>query len=164
MDGPPVVLEHPPGQSDNAGLNAKLGYDAIAGLIFQMLADNQAAARALQNLGLSIATDAHIITNRKAHNSEDFDKLVNMMVAPAVQTGTTEQEQTVSPAGTAESEGIKGGVGVSAEQVAANIPTLTGPVLAGILSALAQLAQAITPVILTAAGGASTPSQTKPAT
>jgi hypothetical protein len=89
------------------------------------------------------------------------------------QVGTTEGQQTVSPAGTAASETTKGAVAaagageaVSAEAVTANVANLftsLTPVIASALAAaISQTIAALVPVVVTASGGASTPSQTQP--
>ena len=89
------------------------------------------------------------------------------------QVGTTEGQQTVSPAGTAASETTKGAVAaagageaVSAEAVTANVANLftsLTPVIASALAAaISQTIAALVPVVVTASGGASTPSQTEP--
>jgi hypothetical protein len=115
------------------------------------------------------------IALRRAHNSATVDQLINMNAASQGQVGTTEAQQTVSPAGTAASETTKGAVAaagageaVSAEAVTANVANLftaLTPVIATTLAtALAQTLTAVLPVLVTAIGGASTPSQTKPPT
>ena len=124
-------------------LNAKLAYDSAAQLQHQSLADNQEDARAWAALKLRIA-----------HNNEAFDHAIRMGSVIAGQAGYTEGQQTVSPVRTGTGDAIVGGVGVSAEQVAANIAALSDVVT--------KLSDALAAVIVTAAGGASTPSQTKP--
>ena len=103
---------------------------------------------------------------RKAQNAASLDHFINMGTALAGQIGVTEGQQTVSPEGTATSEAIKGGVGVSAAQVAANVANLATSLVPVISSALAtaisQTIASLVPVVVTAAGGASTPSQTTP--
>ena len=91
---------------------------------------------------------------RRAHNSATFDHSINAGIVLAGQAGVTEGQQTVSPAGTAASEAIKGAVGVAGAGQAVNAETIT--------SAVAQLVAALVAVIVTAVGGASTPSQTQP--
>ena len=141
--------------------NHKLILDVSARLAEQALTDNQANARAWNAFNLV-----------KAHNSEAFYHWVNMLGVPQGQVGTTEAQQTVSPAGTAASEAIKGAVGtaaageaVAAEAVAAAIGQLAQSVVPIMLAAggvvSAQTLAAVLPVLVTAIGGASTPSQTQ---
>lgn len=138
-------------------LNSKLSYDEQLDNRREVLAN----ARAWEALKL-----------RKANNAESFDHFINMTTAGATataqQTGQTEESQTVSPVRTATGDAIVGGVGVSAEQVAANVANLATslvPVIASALAtAISEALASILPTLITAVGGASTPSQTKPAT
>lgn len=99
------------------------------------------------------------IALRRSQNAATVDHYINMGAALAGQVGVTEGQQTVSPAGTAASETAKGavaaagaGIAVAAEGVAtAN---------QAIADAVANLVNALTAVVVTAVGGASTPSQT----
>jgi hypothetical protein len=147
--------------SDIVVLNQKLQYDSAAQLQHQSLADNQEDARAWAQLKL-----------RVAQNAATVDHFLNITAAAstatAEQTGQTEEDQTVSPVRTATGDAIVGGVGVSAEQIAANIAniaTALTPVLATALAtALSQTLTSVLPALVTAIGGASTPSQTQPKT
>lgn len=136
-------------------LNSKLQYDSAAQLQHQSLVDNQEDARGWAALKLRIAA-----------NNEAFDHAIRMGSVLAGQAGVTENQQTVSPVRTATGDAIVGGVGVSAEQVAANVADLATSMIPVIASALAtaisQSIAALVPVVVTAAGGASTPSQTQP--
>jgi hypothetical protein len=136
-------------------LNAKLQYDSAAQLQHQSLADNQEDARAWAQLKLRIATNAATI-----------DHAINAGVVLAGQVGTTEGQQAVSPVRTGTGDAIVGGVGVSAEQIAANVANLATaitPVIVGAVSeAVSATIAAILPALVTAVGGASTPSQTQP--
>lgn len=142
-------------------LNFKHGYDISFSRDNQSILDNQEDARAWSQLKL-----------RAAQNGATLDHFLNMTAAAATataqQTGQTEDEQTVSAVRTATGDAIVGGVGVSAEQVAANvanIATALTPVIASALAtAISQTLAAVLPVVVTASGGASTPSQTKPPT
>lgn len=108
---------------------------------------------------------------RKAQNAATFDHFVNMSAAQATataeQTGQTADQQTVSPIRTAAGDAIAAVPGVAAGQVSANIadlatslvPTVASAVTQAIMTALSPFL----PVVVTAAGGASTPSQTKSA-
>ena len=110
---------------------------------------------------------------RRAQNNATIDHAINAGIVLAGQVGTTESQQTVSPAGTAASETTKGAVAaagageaVSAETVTANVAnlmtSLTPVIASSLATAIAQTIAALVPVIVTAAGGASTPSQTQP--
>lgn len=150
-----------PGCSQQASevnsLNAKLAYDSAAQIQHQALVDNQEDARGWAALKLRIAA-----------NNEAFDHAIRMGSVIAGQAGYTEGQQTVSPVRTGTGDAIVGGVGVSAEQVAANVADLATSLVPVISSALAtaisQSIAAILPALVTAVGGASTPSQTKPPT
>ena len=139
-------------------LNAKLAYDSAAQLQHQSLADNQEDSRAWAALKLRIASNAASLDNFVAWNAAQA-------TATAQQTGQTEDQQTTSPVRTGTGDAIVGGVGVSAEQVAANVANLATSLVPVIASALAEAIStaiaALLPVTVTAAGGASTPSQTK---
>lgn len=105
----------------------------------------------------TIVLEAAQIANRRAQNAATFDHAINAALVIATQVGQTEGQQTVSPEGTAASEAIKGGVGVAAEQVSANIADLATIVKA----IVGEVFAAVLPFLVNAAGGASTPSQTK---
>jgi hypothetical protein len=129
--------------------------------------ETAANARAWESVKLDQAQTA----SRRAQNAASMDKALDTILAVAIATGQTENEQTVSPAGTAASETTKGAVAaagageaVSAEAVTANVANLftaLTPVIASALAtAISQTIAALVPVVVTAAGGASTPSQT----
>ena len=123
-------------------------------------------------------------SRRRASNDADFDKAMNQITIAAAQEAQTvrhladvnavisaqvsniETQQTVSPVRTATGDAIVGGVGVSAEQVAANVADLATALVPVITSSLAtaitQSLVAVLPALITAVGGASTPSQTQP--
>lgn len=152
-----------PGMSTQAAdiglLNFKHGYDLSVSRDNQSILDNQEDSRAWAQLKL-----------RAAQNGATFDHFVNMTAAQATataqQAGQTEAQQTVSPVRTATGDAIVGGVGVSAEQVAANVAniatTLTPVIASALATAISQSIAALVPVLVTAAGGVSTPSQTTP--
>ena len=125
--------------------------------------------RAWEAISLDMAQTA----SRRAQNAATIDHALNAGIVLAGQVGTTEGQQTVSPAGTAASETTKGAVAaagageaVSAEAVTANVANLftsLTPVIASALAAaISQTIAALVPVVVTASGGASTPSQTQP--
>lgn len=119
-------------------------------------------------------------SRRRASNDTDYDKALNQLhltertdaqtlkhlaainLLTASQTGETENQQTVSPVRTATGDAIVGGVGVSAEAIAANIANTVNAILPGLVTAAISAALSLLPVTVTASGGASTPSQTQP--
>jgi hypothetical protein len=124
----------------------------------QLVEDNSADSRrrvsmnggndqAWQSFNLSVAQDNQTVKH-----------LATLGLVQAGQSGFTENQQTVSPVRTATGDAIVGGVGVSAEQVAANVANITTLTTAIITQTLA----AVLPVLINAIGGASTPSQTQP--
>ena len=138
-------------------LNFKHGYDVAFARDNQSIVDNQEDARAWGQLKL-----------RSAQNAATFDHFINMTAAEAtaaaIQTGQSEDQQTVSPIRTATGDAIAGTVGVSADAIAAslgNLATSLVPVIASSLAtAITTALAALLPVVVTASGGASTPSQT----
>jgi hypothetical protein len=140
-------------------------------LLFDELLDNRREVVARQRAWEAISLDLAHVASRRAQNAASFDKAMDAVMVLSAQTGITEGQQTVSPAGTAASETVKGAVGaagageaVSAEGVTANITNLftsLTPVIASALAtAISQTVAALVPVVVTASGGASTPSQT----
>ena len=145
-------------------------------LLFDEALDNRremlARARAWEAIELDMAQTAA----RRAQNAATFDHAINAGVVLSGQTGTTEGQQTVSPirTGAADTQtqqpagavyppirnvdqsGATATAGVQAaqEQIAANVAALSDVVT--------KLADALAAVLVTAAGGASTPSQTQP--
>ena len=130
--------------------------------------ETAARARAWEAISLDMAQTA----SRRAQNAATIDHALNAGIVLSGQVGTTEGQQTVSPAGTAASETTKGAVAaagageaVSAEAVTANVAnlftSLTPVIASSLATAIAQSIAALVPVLVTAAGGASTPSQTK---
>ncbi|HUA57929.1 MAG TPA: hypothetical protein VML19_04195 [Verrucomicrobiae bacterium] len=131
-----------------------------------------ARARAWEAISLEQAQ----ISNRRAQNAATIDHALNANLVLSAQVGSTEGQQTVSPAGTAASETTKGAVAaagageaVSAETVTANVANLMTALTPVISSAIAnavstayQMFVASLPTLITAIGGASTPSQTEP--
>jgi len=140
-------------------------------LLFDEELDNRRETLARSRAWEAVALDMAHIASRRAQNAATFDKAMDAMIIIGEQTGGTENQQTVSPAGTAASETTKGAVAaagageaVSAEAVTANVANLftsLTPVIASALAtAISQTIAALVPVVLTASGGASTPSQT----
>lgn len=111
-------------------LNAKLLYDGTSQIQHQSLLDNQTDARAWSSLKL-----------RRAENAATIDHFINAGLAIAGQLGATESQQTVSPVRTGTGDAIVGGVGVSAEQIAANVAALSDTVtkLAEAVSAMVAI-------------------------
>jgi hypothetical protein len=140
-------------------------------LLFDEELDNRREKLAQQRAWEAINLDQAQIASRRAQNAASFDKAMDAAVVIATATAQTENQQTVSPAGTAASETTKGAVAaagageaVSAEAVTANVANLftsLTPVIASALAtAISQTIAALVPVVVTASGGASTPSQT----
>jgi hypothetical protein len=141
-------------------------------LLFDEELDSRREGQGNQRAWESVKLDQAQIASRRAQNAASFDKAIDAIVAVSIATGQTENQQTVSPAGTAASETTKGAVAaagageaVSAETVTANVANLMTslvPVIASALAtAISQSIAALVPVVVTAAGGASTPSQTQ---
>lgn len=140
--------------------NMKLLFDMAAQslpLVQQMVADNQADARAWRALNL-----------RREANGQAFDHLVNMTAAASGQIGTTEGQASVTPIRTAAADTeVQQPAGAvyppirNVDQGAATANTGIQAAMQAIADAMANLNAAITTVLTTAAGGASTPSQTK---
>ena len=162
--------------SNSMIFNTKILQDSVMSRENQAALDNQENAResaANQRAWEAVKLDMAQIASRRAQNAATLDKALDVITAIAIATGQTENEQTVSPAGTAASETTKGAVAaagageaVSAETVTANVANLMTALTPVIASALAtsisEAIAAILPVVVTAAwGGASTPSQTK---
>ncbi len=159
--------------ADSQLFNQKLLQDGTAQLQQQSLTDNQADSRAWQATKLDQAQ----IASRRAQNAATHDKVMDTLVALglaasqiATATAQTENEQTVSPAGTAASETTKGAVAaagaseaVSAAAITANIANLFTALTPVIATAVAQstaaVVTAILPVLVTAVGGASNSSK-----
>jgi hypothetical protein len=136
-------------------LNSKLAYDFSAQLQNQGLMDNQSDARAWQEVKLTAARDAQTLKYLAAVNNLTAD-----------QTGATENQQNVSPIGQAVAEALKAVPGVAAGDIAAGIANLNSSLIPVIATAVgtitAQTVAAVLPALVTAIGGASTPSQTQP--
>jgi hypothetical protein len=114
--------------------NFKAILDTFVAAMQQSVMDNQQNARAWNAHNLTVANDAQKIKH-----------LAELGLLQLTQTGATENQQTVSPAGTAASEAIKGGVGVSGEQVAANVAAMSDVAV--------KLAEALIPAIVEAVKG-----------
>jgi hypothetical protein len=128
-----------------------------------------ARARAWEAISLEQAQ----ISNRRSQNAATIDHAINANLVLSAQVGSTEGQQTVSPAGTAASETTKGAVAaagaseaVSAAGITANIvnlfTALTPVIASSLATAISQTISALVPVVVNASGGASTPSQAEP--
>ena len=142
-------------------------------LLYDEELDSRRETLARQRAWEAISLDMAQTSSRRAQNAATIDHAINAGLVLSGQIGATEGQQTVSPAGTAASETTKGAVAaagageaVSAEAVTANVANLftsLTPVIASSLAmALSQTIAALVPVVINAAGGASTPSQTQP--
>ena len=112
---------------------------------------------------------------RQAKNAETVDHLADIMALVQMQIGIVEGQQTTSPGRTGTPEatidtiGVESaGVGASAQAIATSLGNLASALVPIITASggviTAQTLAALLPVVITAVGGASTPSQTKPAT
>jgi len=142
-------------------------------LLFDEELDNRretlARARAWEAISIDMAQTA----SRRAQNAATIDHAINAGMVLSGQVGTTEGQQTVSPAGTAASETTKGAVAaagageaIGAEGITANVvnlfTSLTPVIASSLATAISQTIAALVPVVVTSSGGASTPSQTQP--
>jgi hypothetical protein len=149
-------------------------------LLFDEELDSRRETLARQRAWEAVSLEQAHIANRRSQNAATIDHAINAGLVLSGQIGATEGQQTVSPAGTAASETTKGAVAaagageaVSAQTVTANtanLMTALTPVIASsvanAVSTAYQMFIASLPTLITAIGGASTPSQTsaKPAT
>lgn len=147
MDATPQVI---PAHSLLGGAeNMKLLFDSVMSLQSQLIADNQANARAWNALNL-----------RRAQNAATFDNLLAMTSAIAGETGETLEQQNASPVSQGEGQSAAAQAypaNRSVDVAAAGVATANQSVA----DAVANLMNALTAVIVTASGGASTPSQTE---
>ena len=145
-------------------------------LLFDEALDNRREMLARARAWEAIELDMAQTSSRRAQNAATFDHAINAGIVLSGQAGITEGQQTVSPirTGAADTQtqqpagavyppirnvdqsGATATAGVQAaqEQIAANVAALSDVVT--------KLADALAAVLVTAAGGASTPSQTQP--
>jgi hypothetical protein len=151
----------------------------VNGLNFKLLYDDTSSDISINRKSLMRHQDAwETLRLRNSQFAASFDHALLAAVAIANQTGSTESQAAVTPikqgAGDAQNQQPAGavyppirnvdqsgaaataGIMTAQEQVAANIAALSDVVT--------KFADAMAAVLLTAAGGASTPSQTKPPT
>lgn len=154
----------PDGTFPGAVLNPNSGELALN--MKQLIDDNQEHSRRRISNDADFDKAMNEITIAAAQDAQTVKHLTNMNAVISAQVSNIETQQTVSPVRTATGDAIVGGVGVAAEQVAANVADLATTLIPVISSALAtaisQSIAALVPVVVTAAGGASTPSQTQP--
>src|SRR5579885_1348799 len=141
-------------------------------LLFDEELDSRRETLARQRAWEAVSLEQAQIAYRRAQNAATIDHAINAGLVLAGQVGTTESQQTVSPAGIAASETTKGAVAaagageaVSAEGVTANVvnlfTSLTPVIASSLATAISQTIAALVPVVVTASGGASSPSQTE---
>jgi hypothetical protein len=141
-------------------------------LLFDEELDNRRETLARQRAWEAISLDMAQTASRRAQNAATIDHAISAGLILSCQVGTTESQQTVSPAGTAASETQKGAVAaagageaVSAEGITANVvnlfTSLTPVIASSLATAISQTIAALVPVVVTSSGGASTPSQTE---
>lgn len=143
--------------ADSQVANQKIIQDTFASRENQSILDNQEDARAYAALKLRIA-----------HNSATVDHLAQLAVLTAQQTGATENQAQVTPIRTGAADAqVQQPAGAvyppirNVDQGASVASTGIQAAMQAIADAMANLQAAINAVLLTAAGGASTPSQTK---
>jgi|SRR5271169_1282432 len=134
----------------------------------QLIDDNQEHSRRRMANASDFDKAMNEITIAAAQDAQTVKHLTNMNAVISAQVSNIETQQTVSPVRTATGDAIVGGVGVSAEQVAANVADLatalvpaTATAVTNAVNAAYQLWVASLPALITAIGGASTPSQTQ---
>ncbi len=120
-------------------------------LLFDEELDNRRESLARQRAWEAISLDLAQTASRRAQNAATIDHAINAGIVLSGQVGTTEGQQTVSPAGTAASETVKGAVAAAG----------AGEAVSALATAISQTIAALVPVVVTASGGASTPSQTE---
>jgi hypothetical protein len=155
----PVTYPQFPGavlnpNSGELALNMKIICDDAASDARRRQSNNGSHDNAWESFRFRVANEAQTVSHLAALN-----------VVTTAQTGDTDNQQSVNPVRTATGDAIVGGVGVSAEQVAANVANLATSLIPVITSALAaaisQTLAALVPVVVNSSGGASTPSQTQ---
>lgn len=148
-------------------------------LLFDEALDNRRETLARQRAWESITLDQAQTASRRAQNAASFDKAMDTLIILSQQVGTTESQQTVSPirtgAADTETQQPAGATYPPIRNVDQGAATATNVVqtalgaiaaqIAALQDVVSKLADALVPVIVTASGGASTPSQTttKPA-
>lgn len=145
--------------SEVNGLNSKLQYDSAAQLQNQSLIDNQGNARIWNAFNFMVA-----------QNNEAFNTATKFNSITSDQTGQTENQQSVTPIRTGAGDYLAAGAvpaNRATDVAAAGVATANQAIADALATAVALFNQgiaALQAVLVTAAGGASTPSQTKPPT
>lgn len=138
-------------------LNAKLAYDSAAQLQHQSLVDNQENARRWSAFGYLVAG-----------NIEAFSHATRFNAVVSSQTGATENQQAVTPVRTGAGDYLAAGAvpaNRATDVAAAGVATANQAIADALAVAVGLFTQgiaALQAVAVTAAGGASTPSQTQP--
>lgn len=155
-------------------LNGKALFDSYHAVVQQGVIDNQRNARSHATLDLATQSWA-----------ETVKILATTGILIAGQTGMTENQQNTSPTSQGTGNAITGAVGTAADSISSTNATVA-TANAAVAASIGNLATALVPimqasagntttvtaealasllsVVITAAGGASTPSQTKPPT
>jgi len=96
-------------------------------LLFDEELDNRRESLARQRAWEAVSLDLAQTASRRAQNAATIDHAINAGIVLSGQVGTTEGQQTVSPAGTAASETTKGAVAAAGagEAVSAEAVTAT---------------------------------------
>lgn len=134
-------------------LNAKLQYDATANWQNSRAADDLANARAWQAVSLAAA-----------HDAATLKYLGTLGLLQEGQTGGTENQNLVKPIPNAVVDDDTAAAGGATAVAAAGVATANEAIataLAQFVSLMNQGAAALQAVLVTAAGGASSPSQTQ---
>lgn len=143
--------------SEVNGLNLKAGYDYASAIREQAIIDSQRNSRGYASLELAVAHDTHTIRH-----------LAALGLLQLTQTGATENQASVDPNRTGSGDYLAAGVvpaNRATDVAAAGVATANEAVANALATAVALMNQAtaaLQAVLITAAGGASTPSQTQP--
>ena len=141
-----------------------LNKKTLADAFVQKLFAQQPLPNAWELLSQMAVKDALALSNRVNNNNAFADFALKIGLTAAQATANTENQQVVSPADTASSETAKGAVADAGAGIAAGTQAIENAMsdfVNGVTMAATNFAQAMSAVLTTAAGGASTPSQTQ---
>ena len=117
-----------------------------------------------QNLAVKITTDAAAVAQKLTSDAADNAAQMARNASLAAQSGFTLNQQNLNPVSQGEGESADSQSYPPNRAIDSNTALGTGVTLVNVANALAQAVQALaalTPVLATASGGASTPSQTQ---
>ena len=159
----PNASTYPYPNFPGAVLNPNSG--EIAMNMKQLVDDNMEHSRRRASNDADFDKAMNGLTLAKAHDAQVVAHLADMNAVISAQVSNIETQQTVSPVRTGTGDAIVGSIGVSADTVAAaqaNLLSAMTPVIAAaVANAVVTAVSALYPVLVTASGGASTPSQTQ---